>query len=53
MGNEYSVSSVGGNWDYGSTAGGFYRSVTYAPSDRNRNRGRHVLFMQRINEKIL
>lgn len=50
MGNEYSVSIVGGTWNNGLNAGSFNRNVNNAPSNRNRNHGRHVLFVQEIRE---
>ncbi|MCK9444543.1 MAG: hypothetical protein M0Q14_08460, partial [Tissierellaceae bacterium] len=39
------VSYVGGYWNVGAIAGGFYRNVNSAPSNRHRIRGGRVLFV--------
>lgn len=46
------VSNVGSNWNNGTNAGSFNRNVNNTPSNRNRNHGRHVLFVQ-IDRMIL
>lgn len=45
------VSNVSGNWNNESNAGSFYRNVNNTPSNRNRNHGRHVLFVQSSMEE--
>lgn len=43
------VSYVGGTWSTGSVAGGFMRSVAYAPSSRYRIHGGRVLFVPAVS----
>jgi len=51
--NKYIVAILGGNWNNDSNAGTFYWNLNNTSSNRNRNIGTHLLYVQIIKVKNL